>query len=97
MRIVGVNFVGGRVAGNRPQRANAVFPADLLAFGVRPARIADRHFENAAAALGELDASSGSTSNVELCQRNALQQVRAHHLVAGLHVGQVQVADQVAQ
>ena len=85
------------VTEDRPQRADAVAPSDLLPFAVGSARIADRHFENPRAALGQLDGQLGLDVKRGAFERNALQQPRPHHLVAGLHVGEVQVADQIAQ
>ena len=97
MSIGGEDLVGERITENGPQRANAIFPIDFFSFGVGSSGITDGHFKNAAAAFGELDGEFRLDVEGGAVQRNAFQQVRAHHLVAGFHVCQVEVADHVAQ
>jgi hypothetical protein len=53
--------------------------------------------EDARFALGQLDRQLGLDAEVVAHQRNRPQQVGSHRLVAGLHVGEVEVGDQVAE
>ena len=78
-----------------PQRLQAVLPADLLAFLVRPAVIADGHFVDAEFPLGALHDDLRLEAEAVGADGDALQQIGAEDLVAGLHVRQVQIAEHV--
>src|SRR5579864_5288047 len=80
---------------NHAQRLEAVLPSDLLAFLVRPPVIADRHFVDAQLPLRGLHGDLRLEAESIRPDGNALQQVRAKHLVAGLHVGHIQIAEHV--
>ncbi len=86
-----------RVAEDGPYGAHAILPANFLALTVRPSGVADGHFENPAAALRELDGQLRLDVERRALERDALQQIGPHHLVARLHVGQIQVAHEIAQ
>ena len=79
------------------KRANAILPIDFFAFLVGAAGIADGHFENSAASLGQLDREFGLDVKGGAFERDALQQIGAHHFVAGFHVREIQVANKVAE
>ncbi len=76
---------------------HAVLPPNLFALAVRSPRIADGHFENPAPASRELDGQFRLHVKRRALERNALQQIRPDHLVARLHVRQIQVAYEIAQ
>ena len=77
---------------------DAVAPADVLPFGVRPAVIGDRHFVDPGARLREprgelrLDPEPLTTE-----PQGSFRVSRANGLVAGLHVGQVQIVQDVRE
>ena len=83
-------------AQDHPQRAHRVLGADLLAFVVRAAVITDRHFVNRGLPLGELDGDFGLDAEPVAADRDASRQRQPERLVAGLHVGQVEVRRHVA-
>src|ERR1700730_6987525 len=97
MSVGGVDLVGGRVAENGPESAYSVLPIDLLAFGVGSSGVADRHFENSAATFCQFDGQFRLDVEGGTFQRNALEQIRAHHFVTSFHIGEIQVANEVTQ
>ena len=97
MSIFGVDAAGRGITQDGPEGANAVLPTDFLSFAIRAARIADRHFEDPGAALGELDRKLGFHVESGTFERNALQQVGASHFVAGFHIREIEVGNHVAQ
>src|SRR5271170_3235702 len=82
---------------NGPQGADAVLPTDLLPLAISPARVADGHLENAAAALGQLDRQFRLNIKCGAFERDALEKICANHLVARFHIGQVQVANEITE
>src|SRR4029077_6209855 len=74
-----------------------VSPVDLLAFLVSAPGVVDGNLEDARPSLGQLDRQLGFDAKVQTLERDTLKQAGTHHLVAGFHVGEVQVADQVAE
>ena len=64
---------------------------------ISPARVADRHFENSGASLGKFDRELWFDIERGAFKRNAPEEVRARHLVAGFHVCEIEVADNVTQ
>ena len=89
--------VDERVAQDRPEGDDAVRPADLLAFPVRPAGVGDRHLVDARVHLRQLRGELRLHAESARPDRDALDDVRAEDLVAGLHVGEVQVRDHVRE
>ena len=75
---------------------NPSFHADLLAFLIGPAGIANGDFENSRAPFGELDRDFRLDLEAAADERYAFQQFRADHFVARFHVRQVEVGDDVA-
>src|ERR1019366_8801867 len=73
----------------------AVYPADFLAFFVSAAVITDGHFVNAELAFGALHDDFGLEAKTVGADGDALEQVGAKDLVAGFHVGKVEVAEHV--
>jgi len=89
--------VGGEgILGDDPEGFERVFQADLLAFLVGAAVVADRDFVDSGLPLGELNGDLGLEAEAVGPDGNALQQGRPEGLVAGLHVGEVQVGHDVA-
>src|SRR5579872_558257 len=77
------------------ERADAIAPTDLLPFLIGTAVIADGNLVNPQLSLGRLHRDLGLEAETVAADRNALEEVGAKHLVAGLHVGEVQVAEHV--
>src|ERR1700691_3280395 len=61
------------VAQNCPEGPHTILPTDFLALAIRPPRIADWHFENSSASLGELDRKFRFDVKSRTLERNALQ------------------------
>ena len=79
-------------------RARAVLPADLLPFLVGAAVVADRHLvDPGSRRAATLAVISGSNPKRSSSMRDALDDLAAEGLVAGLHVGEVQVGDHVGE
>src|SRR5512139_227524 len=66
-----------------PDRAHAVPPADLLAFGVGAARVRDAHLVDAPAAASDLGGDLRLHPEARLFDREAAHDLAAHQLVAG--------------
>ncbi len=92
----GVGVVDQPEAEHGGDRLPSVPPADLLAFELGPPEIADRHLEDPETALGDLGGDLGLERKVVRAQRKRLQELGAEDLVAGLHVGQVEIGEEVA-
>ena len=97
MLVLDVDLVRDPEPEHGGERADAVAPADLLALLVGPARVADRDLEDPRLALRELDRELGLEAEVVRDDWDRLEQGGADGLVAGLHVRQVHVRDQVRQ
>ncbi len=93
---IGIDIRREGVPQNHPERLEGIFQADFLAFLVGAAVVADGGFVDLGLTLGELDGNFGFESEAVRPDGDALQQRSAEGLVAGLHVGKVQVGDHVA-
>src|SRR5207302_6788641 len=82
---------------NCGDRANAVLPANLLAFLIGATGVANGNLKNARAALGQLDGNFRLDFKTLADKRHALQQCGSNHLVTGFHVGEIEVRDDIAQ
>ena len=85
------------VTEERPDRRHRVLPADLLAFGHRAAVVADRHFVEPDVPLRQLGRQLRLDAEAIAVERRLLEDVAADRLVAGLHVRQVDVVEDVGQ
>ena len=83
------------VLDDRPERGEGVLQADLLPFLVGPAVVRDRHLVDAVAAPRDLRGDLRLDPEPARFDRDRLDDLAAEHLVAGLHVGQVQVGEHV--
>src|ERR1041385_6200566 len=81
------------IAEDAPQRVEAVAPADFLTLLVGARIIRDRDFIDAMAGPGEFRGDLGLETETILLEArcNALNDVAAKNLVAGFHVGQMQI------
>ena len=95
--VLAPDVVHHREAEDRPHRGDRVPPADLLALGVHPAVVRDRHLVDPAAQVRHLGRELGLEAEAIRAQRDAAQDVGAERLVARLHVGEVQVGAHVRQ
>lgn len=93
---IGIDVRCDGVFGNHPDGFDSVFQADFLAFFVCPAVVADGDFEDFGLALGEFDGDFGLETEAIGADGDGLQQRGAEGLVAGLHIGQVEISDDVA-
>src|ERR1700757_4413767 len=89
-----LRFLHG-VLDQTPQRTHAIFPADLLAFPVSTAPVADTNLVNPKVALGDLHRHFGFKAETVLFERDRLNDLAAKDFVASLHVGHVEVGDHV--
>jgi hypothetical protein len=83
------------VAHDRPHRGERVLQADLLALLVRAAVVRDGHLEDPVAAARHLGRDLRLDAEAAGLDRHRLDDLAAKHLVAGLHVGEVQVGEHV--
>src|SRR5215210_676449 len=95
--VLGVDVVEEAVLDDRPQGLEGVLPADLLAFAVGAAEVADGHLEDPALALGDLGRDLRLHGEVVGADGDRLDQRCPEDLVAGLHVRQVEVGEPVAE
>src|SRR6059058_4387808 len=84
-------------AQDRPCRRHGVLPADLLPVRVAPPVVGDRHLVDAAAQVRHLGGELGLEAEALRADGQALQDVGPENLVAGLHVGEVQVGAHVGE
>ncbi len=80
-----------------PQRGDPIPPVDLLALGVGPPAVADRHLPDARPGPRQACGQLGLDAEAVGDQRQRLHEVRPDHLVAGLHVGEVEVGEHVGE
>src|SRR5262245_23475658 len=78
-----------------PDCADAVAPADLLAFLVSAARIRNADLVDAAPHRRDLAGHFRLEAEAVFFDRDRLNDFPAEHLVAGFHVGQIQVRERV--
>ena len=79
----------------RPCGRHRVTEANLLSLRVVAAAVGDRHLEDAAPQFGDLDGDLRLEAKPIRSQRDALEELGSEDLVAGLHVGEVQVRQDV--
>src|SRR5690349_2375373 len=82
------NLIHEAEAEERPHGGEAVAPGDLLAFSIVAARIIDRHLVDAVALLQHLGGNLRFEIEAIALDLDALDDLRAKRLVAGLHVGE---------
>src|SRR5581483_8847422 len=80
-----------------PDRGHPVLPADLLALGVRAARVGNRHFEDSRAGLRQAGRDLGLEAEPIRRQAERSRQIPADGLVARLHVREVEIREHVAE
>src|SRR6267143_7012787 len=76
---------------------NPVLPGDFLPRFIVTAMIGDRYLVDAATELGHLGCELRLESEPVRTEAQPPQQIRPKDLVAGLHVGEVQVGEHVGQ
>ena len=82
-------------ADKRPHGGETIAPGNLLAFGVIAARVVDRHFIDAVAFLQDLGGNLRLEIEAIALDLDAMDDFRAKCLVAGLHIGQHVVVEDV--
>src|SRR5258708_6678572 len=80
-----------------PKCLHAVFPGDFFPLFIRPPGIADWHFINSPVALGNFCGNFRLKSKPIRFQLNILQHLAPEHLVARLHIGQLQVGENIGK
>ena len=80
-----------------PEGADAVFPADLFTFFVGASGVADAHFENTQAPLGDFHGDLRFEAEAVFFKRDGLDHVSPEDLVAGFHVGEIQIGERVRE
>ena len=93
--VLGILRLPHRVAHDRPEGRDGVLPADLLAFLVGAPVVRDRHLVDPVAAPRDLRRDLGLEAEAVRLDGDRLDDLAAKHLVAGLHVGEVQVGEHV--
>ena len=77
---------------------NPSFPTDLLSFRIRPSGIRDSDLVDSAVwKIGDLRRHLRLEAEAVLLQRDALDNLSTEDLVAGLHVGEIQVGEDVRE
>ena len=84
-----------RVPHDAVDRADAVLPPDLLALGVRAARVRDADLVDPPARGRDLRGDLGLEPEAVLLDLDRLDHLTPERLVTGLHVGEVQVGEHV--
>ena len=92
LRVLGL---ADRVAHDRPEGGDGVLPADLLALFVRAPVVGDGHFEDAVAAPRHFRRELRLDAEAARLDGHGLDDLAAEHLVAGLHVRQIEVREHV--
>src|SRR5262245_24979263 len=94
-----LNSIRQPVANDAPQRLKRVFQSDLLAVFISPARVADWNLVDAPfrPALGDLGGEFGLAAETVRAQRHSLEHLAAKNLVARLHIGEIEVREDVGQ
>src|SRR5262249_15521336 len=77
--------------------ANTVFPPNLFSFFVRASPIADSDFVDTQAAPGHLDCDLRLKTEAVFLDRNCLNHLASKDLVAGFHVGKIDVGQAVGE
>ena len=90
-------FTDRRVLDDADQSAHAVAPSDLLALGVGSTGVRDADLVDAESLAGQLGRDLGLEAEPILLDLDRLDDLAPEHLVARLHVGQVQVGEHVRQ
>src|SRR4029079_8626925 len=80
-----------------PQRHDAVAPGDLLAFVVSPAVVGDGHFVDAIAPLEDLRGDLRLDAESVALELEGPQHFHPHRFVAGFHVRQDRVVEDVGE
>src|ERR1700730_12114025 len=93
----GDRWLHDRVLQQAPEGAKPVLPADLLAFFVGAAPVADANLIDAQPPLGYLDCYLWFKAEAVLLNGNRLDDVPTEYLVASFHVAQVNVGEAVRQ
>ena len=91
------HFLGGTFrreeveADDMEERGDAILPADLLALGIGAAVVRNRQLPDPGIRLGQPGGDLGLEAETVAGEHQRLHQRRPDHLVAGFHVGQVQI------
>src|ERR1700730_15127927 len=85
----------GGVADDAVERPDAIAPADLLALGVVATVVGDAHLVDPPAGPGHFGGDLGLEAKAVLLELDRLDDLATEGLVAGLHVGEVQVGEHV--
>src|ERR1035437_6919018 len=80
-----------------PKGCNSVAPVDLLSLGVCPTSIGDRHLINACVPLRQSRGDFRLEPELVRREMQRARQITANRLVAGLHVGEVEIRQLVAE
>src|SRR6266851_6287804 len=88
---------GAGVFRDAPDSPDAVGPADFLAFLVGPARVGDADLIDSAPQARDLGHDLGLEAEAVLLDRDLLEHPAREDLVPALHVGQVQVGEDVGE
>src|SRR5687768_5277580 len=76
---------------------DAVAPGDLLSFLIRSSRISDWYLEDSRIRPGEPCCDLGLESESLRLERQRPGQLTPHRFIATLHVGEIEIAEHVAQ
>src|SRR5262249_1953687 len=82
-------------ADNAPKGLHSVFPGDFLAFLVSATSVGDRHFVYAPVSFCYFRSNFRFETEAIRFEGNSLQDFASENLVAGLHVGKLQVGENV--
>ena len=85
------------VADDAPEGLDAVFPGDFLAFFVGSASVGDGDFIDAPIALGNFGGNFGLEAEAVGFESDTLEDFATEDLVAGLHVGEFEVSEDVGE
>src|SRR5712671_14208 len=85
------------VTKDKPQRRNAVFPPDLFALRVIAAGIVDAGLVETIPATGQLRGQLRLEAEPVGGQLHAFDALPPENFVAGFHVGEVEIAEQVRE
>src|ERR1051326_6190911 len=94
---MGCDSVEESIPDDLKQRCHAVAPGNFLSFRIVATAVADWHFVNSPTAFGDLRGELGLKTKPIRSQTHALNHFSAKYLVAGFHVGEIEVRQHVGK
>jgi len=82
---------------NNPQGSDSIFPSDFFAFGIGSAVIGNAYFEYPHSQLGDFSCNFWFEAEAVFFDPDRLNNFPPESLVAGFHVGDVQICEHIRE